>query len=212
MNFGRHCEVIQRHQKGFIIAVGLKHCTGYLGSPSCLRGSLQYCLFQNQQKWLEPFLPLCKQEDRVSVKFGFSMLWIQMSTASRGSGWCHVWHHRSEQGLGWLTKSGVVELFTFHISSVSKTLSWVCLTYSAVLFLWQTCPLSYFLSVMVCVSLKIFLFFFFRRITENLEQVGCVWRICLFWLSVCCGIWLCGYSAKPSQPALPSAWLLFVTC
>lgn len=80
----------------------------------------------------------CEHEDWVSAKFVFffcffSMLWIQMSTASGESGWCHVWLCMSEQGLGWLIRAGgagvgskgdaskVLELFTF--SAVCKN-SW----------------------------------------------------------------------------------------
>lgn len=112
--------------------------------------------FPNQQKSLKPFLSHCEQEDQVSVKFGFSMLWIQMSTASRGSGWCHVWHYRSERGLGWLTKIGVVELFTFHLYlRLFWGFVWLTLAFFSALLHKPLLP--HFLSVMHCMSLKILL-------------------------------------------------------
>lgn len=91
------------------------------------------------------FFPLrwpSEQEDWISVKFGFSMLWIQMSTASGGSGWCHVWLCMSEQGLGWLIRAEgcrgglngrcLESSGAFHISAVSK-LFW-CFVWLTLMF------------------------------------------------------------------------------
>lgn len=88
------------------------------------------------------------------MKFAFSMLWIQMSTASGGSSWCHGWLCMSEQGLGWLiTAEGCRAGFSggrclesrgaFHISAISKNsfdvlpgLLWCSRS------VWQTLPFS----------------------------------------------------------------------
>lgn len=125
--------------------------------------------YPNQQKSVKPFLSHYKQGDRVSVKFGFSMLWIQMSTASAGSGWCHVWLCMSEQGLGWLIRAkgcrgGLKRCLessgAFYISAVSRTVLMLCGLIWCSLSVRYTLPLSplhkpllpHFPSAMDCMS------------------------------------------------------------
>lgn len=104
------------------------------------------------------------------------MLRIQMSTASGGSGWCHVWLCMSEQGLlGWLIRAEgcrgglngrcLESRGAFRISAVSKTLLMCSVAYTDVLFLCDTLSLpcikpfspASLLRRIACLRLKILL-------------------------------------------------------
>lgn len=141
------------------------------------------------------------------------MLWIQMLTASRGSGWSEL----MGAGVGSMGDAWkVVELFTFDLSlKLFWYFVWLTLTFS---FFVTDSPsllhkplLPHFPSVMDCVSLKIML------------VLGGLWKIYNRWAVFegyvfsnylfAKGFGLCGCSAKcSSNPALLFACPVFVAC